>query len=414
MNRDNLNEELFLRKQVRKQIRLLKEQDGTGDLNWNMGVYDPGTDALYSTFIGPFVDVFKTAQVAFKDTLSISIDLVRYSLAVSDEKRAEIKQRYREKREKYKGQMEQAMTNVDAAFDNPDVKFFGMMAAPHVFMGKALAGAAWGTVDEPIKDVADEYLGGILGTRDAEKYQLDAASTQNIGQSIADAMKGLFFQQEAVDYMDELEKILTEQDDKEMTEEPSDQDKEELAQEYLNSTGQAAEIEANWNELMSDKQKEIDEILESQKTIVGLLTQLQEAKSFSEADGIVNELKKYDTDLSGPLGEAKSIAQKQIAEIQSDSEEGQQIMADLKELPDAKSIPEDAPFEQYQPLLETGLLAATFGDAVVKAKEEGASELIGFVAEMSENDIKKLAELSDRGKAYYDMIQKFAKDLLAV
>ena len=413
MSKENLSEELFLRKQVRKQIRLLKEQD-LGGLNWNMGVYDPGTDALYSTFIGPFVDVFKTAQVAFKDTLSISIDIVRYALAVSDEKRAEIKQRYREKREKYKGQMDEAMKNVNAAFENEDVKFFGMMAAPHVFMGKALAGAAWGAVDEPIKDVADEYLGGILGTRDAEKYQLDAAASQNIGQSIADAMKGLFFSNEAVDYMDELEKVLTEQDDKKMTEEPSVQEREQLAQEYLDSTGQAAEIESNWNELMSDKQKEIDEILESQKTIVDLLTRLQEAKSFTEADSIVSELKKYGTDLSGPLGEAKTIAQNQIAQIKSGSEEGQQIMADLKELPDAKSIPEDAPFEQYQPLLETGLLAATFGDAVVKAKEQGASSLLGFVAEMSENDLKKLAALSDRGKAYSDMIQQFAKDLLAV
>ena len=413
MSKESLSEELFLRKQIRKQIRLLKEQD-LGDLNWNMGVIDPGTDALYSTFIGPFVDVFKTAQVAFKDTLSISIDIVRYSLAISDEKRAEIKQRYREKREKYKGQMDEAMKNVNTAFDNPDIKFFGMMAAPHVFMGKALAGAAWGTVDEPVKDLADEYLGGILGTRDSEKYQLDAASTQNIGQSIANAMKGLFFQQEAVDYIDYLERVLTEQDAKGMTEEPSDQEKEQLAQEYLDATGQSAEIEANWNELMSDKQKEIDEILEDQRVIVELLTKLQEAKSFSEADSIVNELKKYGTDLSGPLGEAKSIAQNQIAQIKAGSEEGEQIMADLKELPDAKSIPEDAPFEQYQPLLETGLLAATFGDAVVKAKEEGSGALVGFVAEMSETDIKKLADLSDRGKAYYDMIQQFTKDLLAV
>lgn len=413
MSRDSLNEELFIRKQVRKQLKLLKEQE-LGEPFWSTGVMDPGTDALYNTFIGPFVDVFKTAQVAFKDSLSISIDVLRYALAVSDEKRAEIKQRYREKREKYKGQMQDAMKNVDAAFDNPDIKFFGMMAAPHVFMGKALAGAAWGTIDEPVKDVADEYLGGILGTRDSEKYQLDAASTQNIGQSIANAMKGLFFQQEAVDYMDELERVLTEQDKKEMTEEPSDQEKEQIAQEFLDSSGQGAEIEANWNELMSDKQKEIDEILTEQRTIIEILLRLQEAKTFSEADAIVNELKQYDTDLSGPLGEAKAIAQKQIATIQAGGEEAEAIMADLKELPEAKSIPEDAPFEQYQPLLETGLLASTFGDAVVKAKEEGFGALVGFVAEMGENDIKKLAALSDRGKAYYDMIEQFRKDLLAI
>lgn len=414
MNKEHLNEELFLRKQIRKQLSLLNEQDdGFGyDTTWNTGVL-PADGELYSTFIGPFVDVFKTAKVAFKDILSISIDVVRYSLAIDDQKRAEIKQRFREKREKYKGQYQQAMQNVDAAFDNPDLKFFGMMAAPQVFMGKALAGAAWGLVDEPVKDVADEYLGGLLGTRDAEKYQLDAASTQNIGQSISDAMKGLFFQQEAVDYIDYLEKVLYEQEEKgEGAKEPTEQEKQALALEYLESTGQAAEIEANWNELMADKQKEIDELLEEQKAIIDLLTQLQSAKSFQEATTLVNELKKYKTDLSSALREAQGIAEKQIAEIESGSEEGQEIMADLKEHPEAKAIPEDAPFEQYRPLLETGLLAATFGDAVAQAQEAGVGSLLGFVAEMSQSDIKKLAAMSDRGKQYYDMIEKFRTDLL--
>ena len=412
--KNNINEELFLRRQVRKQAKILMEQDL--DANWGgSSVIDSGAADLYGTFVGPFVDVFKTAQVAFKDILSISIDVVRYSLAMSDEKRAEIKQRFREKRERYKGQYQEAMKNVDAAFSNPDIAFFGMMAAPHVFLGKGLAKAAWGTVDEPVKDLADDYLGGLLGTRDSEKYQLDAAATQNIGQSIGDALKGLFFQTEAVDYMDYLENVLNEQEEKkEMTKEPSDQEKERLAQEYLDSTGQAAEIEANWNELMADKQKEMDDILKDRKTVVDLLTRLQEAKSFQEASSLVNELKTFDTDLSDALREAQSIAQQQIADIKAGTEEGLKIMEDLKALPEAQSIPEDAPFEQYQPLLETGLLAATFGDAVIKAKEAGVGQLLGFVAEMSEDDAKKLAALSDRGKQYYDMIQKFKNDLLAV
>jgi len=222
--KNNLSEELFVRKQVKK---ILLEQDG--GLSWSMGAWDPGTDALYKTFISPFTDVFKVAQVAFKDTLSISIDIAKYALAVSDEKRAEVKQRYREKREKYKGQMDTAFQSTKDAMNGEDAQFFAFLAAPGLFMGKGLAKAAWGTVDEPIKDVADEYLGGILGTRDAEKYQMDAASTQNIGQSIADAMKGLFFQQEAMDYIDDLENVLNEQDEKQLTKEPNDAVKQELA-----------------------------------------------------------------------------------------------------------------------------------------------------------------------------------------
>ena len=87
---NNMNEELFVRKQVKK---ILLEQDG--GLTWSTGVIDPGFDALYKTFVGPFANVFKVAAVAFEDSLSISIDVVRYSLATSDEDRAEIKQRVR-------------------------------------------------------------------------------------------------------------------------------------------------------------------------------------------------------------------------------------------------------------------------------------------------------------------------------
>lgn len=405
--KNSANEELFVRRQVKK---ILLEQ--MGDLQWSEGVYDPGFDALYKTFVGPFVNVFKVAQVAFKDSLSISIDVVKYSLATDDKKRAEIKQRYREKRERYKQQMGEAMKDVDSALQGEDAKFFGFFAAPHVFLGKGLAKAAWGSVDEPIMDLADEYLGGILGTRDAEKYQLDAASTQNIGQSIADAMKGLFFQQEAIDYLDDLEQILLEQE--EPTKEPSDQVKEDLALAYLERTGLNKQYEDQWQEIMSSKQDEIDAILEERKVIIDLLTQVSKVKSFSDADKLVNSLKKYDTDLSGPLGEAKSIAKEQVAKIKSGDEEGLKILDDLKKHPDAKSIPEDSPVEKYNPLIEQGILAATFGDAVSKAREAAVGELLGFVAEMSENDLAELSKLSDKGKQYHDMIMKFKNDLLAI
>ncbi len=407
--RNSMNEELFVRRQVKK---ILLEQDG--GLTWGSGVIDPGFDALYDTFVGPFADVFKVAAVAFEDSLSISIDVVKYSLASSDKDRAEIKQRYREKRERYKAEMGEAMKDVDAALQGDDAKFFGFFAAPHIFLGKGLANAAWSTVDGPITDLADEHLGGILGTRDAEKYQLDAASTQNIGQSIADAMKGLFFQQEAVDYLDELEEILYEQEEKKPVEEPSDQVKQDLAQSYLDRTGLSKQYNDQWQEIVDSKQAEIDAILKDRKVIVDLLTQISEVENFSDADQLVAALKQNDTDLSGPLGEAKAIASEQMEKIKSGDEEGTKILDDLKLHPDAKSIPEGSPIEAYMPIVEKGVLAATFGDAIAQAREAGVGELLGFVAEMSEKDLGELEKLSDKGKQYHDMIMKFKNDLLAV
>ena len=407
--KNDLNEELFVRKQIRK---MLLEQDG--GLGWSSGVIDPGFDNLFNTFVGPWVDVFKVAQVAFKDSLSISIDVVKYSLATSDEKRAEVKQRYREKREKYKSEMGEAMKNVDDTFESEDAKFFGFFAAPAYFVGKGLAKAAWGSVDEPLKDVADEYMGGILGTRDAEKYQLDAASTQNIGQSIADAMKGLFFQQEAIDYLDDLESILMEQEKGKPVKEPSDDVKQDLANDYLQRTGLAEQYEAQWQEIVGSKQEEIDAILKERKAIINLLTQISEVQDFPAADQFVNQLKQYDTDLSAPLAEAKKIAQEQMAKIKSGDEEGQSILEDLKQHPDAAAIPPDSPMESWMPLIEKGILAVTFSDAVSKAREAALGELLGLVAEMSEKDLVKLSSVSDKGKQYHDMIMKFKNDLLTI
>lgn len=404
----NRTEEQFIREQVRK-ILLNEVADS---VSWSTGNLDPGFDKIMGTLFGPIGDVFKVAKVAFQDTLSITIDQIRYALATDDKKRAEIKQRYRERREKYKGEMEKAYASTKAAFENPDVQMFAFLAAPGVFLGKGLAKQTLGAVGEPLKDVADDYLGGLLGTRDPDKFQMDAAATQNIGDSIKDSLKSLFFQQESLDEIDELERVLKEQEEKKK--EPSEAEKQEMAEDYLGRSGMGDKIEGYWEEILEDKQAEIDDLLGERKATLDIITQLSQSEDFKTAANFVNQLKQTGVDLAPQLKEAQGIAKDQISKIQAGGPEAEQIIADLRALPEGKKIPEDAQPEAYQPLIEKGLLSATFGDAVSQARQQGVGDLLGFVAEMSEEDLAKIAKLSSRGKQYSDMIMKFKNDLLAI
>ena len=100
--------------------------------------------------------------------------------------------------------------------------------------------------------------------------------------------------------------------------------------------------------------------------------------------------------------------------VKSGDEEGQSILEDLKQHPDAAAIPPDSPMESWMPLIEKGILAVTFSDAVSKAREAALGELLGLVAEMSEKDLVKLSSVSDKGKQYHDMTMKFKNDLLTI
>ena len=70
------------------------------------------------------------------------------------------------------------------------------------------------------------------------------------------------------DYLDELEEILYEQDEKKPAKEPSDQVKQDLAQSYLDRTGLSQKYDDQWQEIVDNKQEEIDAILKERKVIV--------------------------------------------------------------------------------------------------------------------------------------------------
>lgn len=398
-----LTEENFLRQQIRK---LLRE-----DLSWGTddAMYGGGPELdVFNTLIMPFVDVFKVAFVAFKDITSSMIDIADYLITFDEEKMANIRERFRQRRKKYGEQYKEAMKTTDAAFSGPDAKLFMFMAAPGAMMAKGAAKLTWSAA-EPVRDKVEDYFGGTLGIGDRDI----AASTA------ADKSPGLFadlkraFFGEGLDEIDELERVLFEQEERSV-DPPTDSELLAMAEDYIEESGMAEDIKKFWDEVISDKEKETASILDEQKKKVDLLTRLSIAESMSEAESLVSELKQLGADFSGPLEQVKQGLEKEVNRLKDDEEAASKMIEDLKGHPDAKNIPADAGIESYAALIEKGFLASAFGTVVEEGKKAGVAKLLGFVAEMTEDDLEELASLSPYGKRYADVIYKFRDNLLSL
>lgn len=398
-----LTEENFLRQQIRK---LLRE-----DLSWGTddAMYGGGPELdVFNTLIMPFVDVFKVAFVAFKDITSSMLDIADYLITFDEEKMANIRERFRQRRKKYGEQYKEAMKTTDAAFSGPDAKLFMFMAAPGAMMAKGAAKLTWSAA-EPVRDKVEDYFGGTLGIGDRDI----AASTA------ADKSPGLFadlkraFFGEGLDEIDELERVLFEQEERSV-DPPTDSELLAMAEDYIEESGMAEDIKKFWDEVISDKEKETASILDEQKKKVDLLTRLSIAESMPEAEGLVSELRQLGADFSGPLEQVKQGLEKEVNRLKDDEEAASKMIEDLKGHPDAKNIPADAGIESYAALIEKGFLASAFGTVVEEGKKAGVAKLLGFVAEMTEDDLEELASLSPYGKRYADVIYKFRDNLLSL
>tara|TARA_B100001094_G_scaffold231484_1_gene226304 strand:- start:468 stop:1679 length:1212 start_codon:yes stop_codon:yes gene_type:complete len=403
MNNEKIAEQ-FIKNAVNK-IILTELSWGTDDSNYGGG---PTLD-IFKTLIEPFTDVFKVAFIAAKDITSTTFDVTNYILTFDPEKRADIKERYRQRRLKYADQMSKAMESTEAIFNSPDAKALAFFAAPGYFMTKSAAKLAWSAA-EPARDQVEDFFGGTLGIGD---QNIAASTAKDKSPGLMADLKRAFFG-EGLDEIDEIEMILIEQEELEAAGAPTAAEIEDMANDYLESSGTKKDIDKAWEELMDDKQSEIDEILKQQKTKMQLLGTLSVATTMEEAQSAITALKAIDVDLSKQFADASSEMKEQIQKIQNDDSASEEIIEQLRNHPDAKGFAKDEPKESFFPIIEKGLLATIFGSAVDDARKASAGDLLGFVAEMSKDELSKLSSLSSRGKQYADLIFKFRDDLLAL
>jgi len=408
MNRDNEN---FIREEVKK--ILSEEKKILNELSWgdDDSSYGGGPELqVFNTIFQPFVDVFNVATVALQDIASITMDVTKYAFTFDDEKRKNIKERYRQRRKKYKEKMGKAFKSTEDIFNNEDVQMLALLANPGAVFTKKAAEMVW-SGSEPIRDQVEEQFGGMLGIGDR-----DIASTTDRDKSpalFADLKRAFFG--EGLDEIDDIEFILLEQEkEADAGPAPSTAEIQEEINDFLVRSGKQEEFSAMWNEIISDKKAEIENILKEKGEQTTLLGELSVSESVQSAEKIIASLKAVDVDLSEVFGKVIKEIESQVAMIKDGGPEAEKIMKSLKKHPDAASIAEDAPVEQYYPLIERGLLATAFGEAVNDAKTAGVGELLGLVAEVSKDDLAQIAAQGPEGKEYSDLIFSFRDELLSI
>lgn len=400
-----LEDDAFLRGQIR---RILSETDwGTDDAMYGGG---PQLN-VFKTLVQPFTDVFKVATLAAKDITSAMIDIGDYLITFDETKKNDIKERYRQRRNKYKDRMKEAMKSTDEALSSPDAQLMMFMAAPGYHMSKAAAGLTW-SATEPVRDKVEDYFGGTLGIGDRD---ISASTSGDKSPGLMADLKRAFFG-EALDEIDDIELILIEQERQRDSDAlaPSDQELRDITDNYVESSGLNDLADEFWDTTIEDKSAEIDEILKEQREKVELMTKLSIATTLTEAEELVQRLNQLGADFSVPFSKVKQVIQDEVKKIQAGGPESEALIEKLKASPDASSLPDDAPLEAYQPIIEKGLLATAFGSAVEEAKKTGVSDLIGYVAEMSKGELERLSKMGPGGKEYAELIFKFRDDLLSI
>ena len=129
---------------------------------------------------------------------------------------------------------------------------------------------------------------------------------------------------------------------------------------------------------------------------------------------LIPKLSESGVDLTKQAAEVEKLIQDQKDIITAGGEEAEEILSQLRETPNGKSIPKDASAEAWGPVVEQSVIAAAFADAVDEAKKQSIGDLIGFVAEMSRSDLEKIADVSPLGKEFADVVFQLENDLLSV
>ena len=401
-------DEIFIRNEIRK---ILSEQ---GDISFG-DIMPPSADEFYDTFIGPFVDVFKVAQVAVKDVASATLTTIQSAITFDTKKQQDLLGKFRDDRKKYKSEMDKAMESTNKALSSPDAQLLMFMMNPGAYLGAGLAREVAETA-EPATDFIKGKLGFIgrgMGFAGAAKATDDKGPLRGI----MDDMKKLFFghTSEGMDEIDELELILFEADEEEKKKEKlSDAEIQEEIDDWLTDSGASDKIEGYAKNIIDKKKAEVAEVKAQQMALIDGLNAISKAQSFEELAKLIPELTAVGVDLSDQAAAVEKAAQDQKDILTAGDEEAEKMIEDLKKTPDGKAIPDDAKAEDWFPLINQGVIAAAFGEVVNTAKSQSLGELIGFVAEMTRSELDDLARTGSMGKEYADLIFGLEQDLLSM
>jgi|LWDU01.1.fsa_nt_gi hypothetical protein len=396
-------DEIFIRNEINK---ILNEQ--TFGVTFG-DIVPPSADQFYDTFIGPFVDVFKVAQVAVKDTADATLLTIQSALTFDGAKQKALQQKYRTNRDRYKGEMSKAMETTNKAMSSPDAQLLMFMMNPGVYMGAGMAKEAANTAT-PVTEFIGDSLGGIgtaMGLGSGFKAEKGEKGPLR---GILDDMKVLFFG-EGLDEIDELELFLLEGDEEK---EVDDDEVQQMVDDWLEESGANKKIEGYAQDIIKQKKSEVEDIKKQRMDLIEALNAVTKVKTFEELATLIPQVAQGGIDLKDQASAAEKVAQEQKDILKAGDEEAKKMIEDLKKTPDGKALADASKPEDWFPLVDQGILAATFSGVVTKAKEQSIGELLGFVAEMTREELAELAKTGPLGKQYADLITGLENDLLSI
>jgi hypothetical protein len=434
-------DELFVRAEVQK---ILSEQ--MEDVTWG-DILPPSADQFYDTFIGPFVDVYKVAKVAFKDSADAILTTIQAVFTFDLEKKKVLMDKFRKKRDKYKAEMADAMKTTNEALSSPDAQLIMFMMSPGAYLGAGMAREA-ADVAEPFTDFAQDKLGnfgkmlglgsdytppgkggsqgplrGLMGDLKALFFGTDMTMTTGdmgmLGQgSPVAGVAGGPVKTEALDEIDELERILREGDEeKEGSESPervSEKEAHDVANHFLETTGAGEKINGYAKEIIESKKAEAEEVKKQYSNVINGLNEASKAQSLEELSSLIQPLAEAGLDLKPQAQEIEKLVQDQKDTLSAGGDKAKEMIEQLKQTPDGAAIPDDAKPDAWFKILEQSAIATAFADAVSEAKKQGIGEVIGFVAEMPRSDLEQISKASELGKQFADVIFQLENDLLSV
>jgi len=411
----NLEEERYIRQQIR---RILNEEWGDNLGGLEFGEFDLGVDEkqFYDTFIGPFVDVVNVASVGLADVASAAIKTIEAHLTFDLKKKQDLQKQFREDRKKYAGKMEKAMKSTFDAFNSNDAKLVMFMMNPGVFLaGEMLSDMKGAGLHEPVTDFVGSKLGGFgdaLGIGSAAATGGGAGDTDQKGplRGLMNDLKVLFFG-EGLDEIDEIELVLKEQDEEKKEKKkyaiPNEKDMQEEIEAQLEELGIGSELEGYQQEILDSKKAEIAAIKTEIEAQVQALNELQKAQSLQDAQGPLAALKAVGVDLTGEASKLEQEIKKQAEVLKAGGKEAEELLKSLSETPEGKALSPDGPVEDWLPILEKSMLAGVFGEVASTAKNSFGGDLVGFVGELSKDELKEMAASSKAGADYVKLVDEF-------
>jgi len=400
-------DEIFIRNEIRK---ILNEQ--TFGVTFG-DIVPPSADQFYKAFIGPFVDVFKVAQVAVKDVASATLTTIESALTFDTKKQQELLGKFRQDRDKYKSEMSKALESSKAALSSPDAQLIMFMMNPGAYLGAGLATEVKNTAEPVTEFIASKLgpIGAAMGYEPAQKAQDDKGPIRGI----LDDMKKLFFGHttEGLDEIDDLERILREGEEEEEKPAAEGEVQEEIDK-WLEDSGAGGHIKGYAESILTQKKAEVEEVKKQRIELIESLNAVAKVESFEELATLIPKVAQGGIDLTEQAKEVEKAAQEQKDILKKGGEEADKMIEDLKKTPDGKSMPSNAAEEDWFALVDKGVLAAAFAEVVTKAKEQSVGQLLGFVAEMTREELAELAKTGPLGKQYAELIIGLENDLLSI